>query len=220
MMKKIKGSTLLELLVVIAIIGILMSLIIVLAGGSRDKAARVKCASNLRGLGIALNLYIVDHDDYLPAVQNTHGITWDTRLLPYLQDTREVFLCPADPWRSGNGSNTNQPRTYAANGGVVYGGHVPADLPFNGYGTSRGAGIPKLSSAGKRFFMIGERPGDAADNRGYCGEHAFSGMDVIPGKVHENGPGGNYLMSDNAVEYFTTNDVADAGDYYWYISGP
>jgi prepilin-type N-terminal cleavage/methylation domain-containing protein/prepilin-type processing-associated H-X9-DG protein len=54
--------TLIELLVVIAIIGILSALLLPALGRSKNSAQRIQCASNLRQLGIGMQLYWNDND--------------------------------------------------------------------------------------------------------------------------------------------------------------
>lgn len=50
-----KGFTLVELLVVIGILGVLSAALMVSFSGVGDKAKMVKCASNMRGLAVAVN---------------------------------------------------------------------------------------------------------------------------------------------------------------------
>lgn len=58
--------TLIELLVTIAIIGILASLLLVVLAAAKEKAWRAQCVSNLKQVGIAIEVYAQDHGGRLP----------------------------------------------------------------------------------------------------------------------------------------------------------
>jgi len=93
------GFTLIELLVVIAITAILAALL--LPALSRAKAAGLTtaCKSNLHQIGIALNLYSTQNQQYPPWQPgfgaNPQAGDWDYILLPFASRNANLFLCPA-----------------------------------------------------------------------------------------------------------------------------
>jgi len=98
------GFTLIELLVVIAIIAILAAILFPVFSRAREKARQTMCASNLRQIGLALQMYANDWDGYLPCkfVLVGRRRKRDTErfvkvLQPYIHNY-EIFFCPSDPW--------------------------------------------------------------------------------------------------------------------------
>lgn len=63
-----RGFTLIELLVSISIIAILLGILIPSLSKARESARRVRCLSNLRGLGTGLSLYMDTNGRILPKV--------------------------------------------------------------------------------------------------------------------------------------------------------
>jgi len=62
------GFTLIELLVVIAIISLLVSILLPSLSKAKKLANSVKCASNVRGIVLALNIYLAESDARYPKV--------------------------------------------------------------------------------------------------------------------------------------------------------
>ena len=84
-----KGFTALELIVVVGVVGVLMGLMVPAVMEARDAASRVQCESNLRQIGLALQLYSDAHHGEMP-----------TQLRPALDDyadnEEELWRCPHD----------------------------------------------------------------------------------------------------------------------------
>ncbi len=64
--KKCRGFTLVELLVVISIIALLMSILMPVLGKAKAQARKVVCLSNMRQIGLGINLYIASNQDAYP----------------------------------------------------------------------------------------------------------------------------------------------------------
>jgi len=94
--------TLIELLVVIAIVALLAGLLVPALTGAKSSARSAKCKSNLRQIGLALQLYVHDNAGYplLGSVfspSKPQGAKWYDDLLPYTSQhwTNDLFTCPS-----------------------------------------------------------------------------------------------------------------------------
>lgn len=118
------GFTLIELLVVISIIALLIAILLPVLRTAREAAQSAGCLSNLRQIGIAVQGYRTDYNDFFPAVNLMdfddgsgiiHNKPYPYLLAPYIgnglqrtvngglsanYDTRRigrhVFYCPAE----------------------------------------------------------------------------------------------------------------------------
>ncbi len=97
------GFTLIELLVVIAIIAILASILFPVFARARENARRASCMSNLKQIGLGIQMYIQDYDERMPLVVgddagpssgNPYG--WADSLYPYTKST-QILKDPSDP---------------------------------------------------------------------------------------------------------------------------
>ncbi len=80
------GFTLIELLVVIAIIALLLAILMPALSYVRKQARSSGCQSNLRQLCLAMNLYVLDHEDRTMPFSHQAGQYWFHQLAPYLSD--------------------------------------------------------------------------------------------------------------------------------------
>ena len=121
-MKRSSAFTLIEMLVVIATVGVLVGIMVPTLASVRRQAMRAVCASNLRQLGLASNMYLDDNNDRYWRYYSTvaGGRLWwfgfeaggpqastvphrplditRSALAPYLTSLSDRLQCPAFPY--------------------------------------------------------------------------------------------------------------------------
>jgi prepilin-type N-terminal cleavage/methylation domain-containing protein len=68
---KYRAFTLIEIMVVIAIIAVIAAMLFPVMSKAKDKAQETRCVSNLKQMGLAVNLYRTEHDG-----TDTPGTPW------------------------------------------------------------------------------------------------------------------------------------------------
>ncbi|MER3401863.1 MAG: hypothetical protein C4336_05950 [Armatimonadota bacterium] len=116
-----KAFTLIELLVVIAIIAILAAILFPVFAQAREKGRQTVCLSNMRQMGMAVQIYFQDYDEHFPLDSHTGSgarWTWLFTLEPYTK-TRLLYRCPSDPstnWDTPRpGQRTTRRTSYGTN---------------------------------------------------------------------------------------------------------
>src|SRR4051812_36865250 len=93
--RRCSGFSIVELLVVIGIIALLISILLPAMRIARESAKRTQCASQLRQLGLAFQLYANANRGSLPAWSGWHpwpaggagdqdGPIWTEEMIPYI----------------------------------------------------------------------------------------------------------------------------------------
>ena len=199
------GFTLIELLVVIAIIALLAAISVPSLGQARRNALRMNCASNLRQIGMAVKMYLMDHNNVFPPVIDTDWRNFGlvaSYYFPYLNNAYSIFRCPGQkldlptlisaPYnlRFPGFSNSTQWTSYEFNGFFTY--------PTNSYVrtiTQRDVPIPSICA--------------------YAYDYPYDINAVVDVQYFPHRNGVNVLYCDWHVSWLPQTEYVIDGTWFW-----
>jgi prepilin-type N-terminal cleavage/methylation domain-containing protein/prepilin-type processing-associated H-X9-DG protein len=203
-----RAFTLIELLVVIAIIAILAAILFPVFAQAREKARQTGCLSNMKQIGIGLQLYAQDYDETLPLandyVKNFASPSAPPNflgsLIPYVR-SKPIFNCPSAPVETTAGlaptaeSSTN----YMGNGVIM--GRTLAVVP-------EPASIAYLHELGVLESVAWLRP--VCDRNDRCSAWCYYHNKHWYTNLHSSG--GNLIFADGHAKYRTLMSMR-TGDF-------
>lgn len=199
-----EAFTLVELLVVVALIGILAALTLPSVKRMTDSSNQVKCANNLRQIGIMTRSYLTDNQNTFPQMW-----TWMTELADYAPETTGAFWCPSD-LTDRPGVEKNRWRSYAINPLIHnFLGQCPAK-PDSAANTPINVNI--IHRPSKVYYLTENYP---VGGNVYSLDNPFGSISGNPGQEGKHhGKRTNLLLLDGHVESIEYKDWYEFANAY------
>ncbi|NBV24584.1 MAG: type II secretion system protein [Proteobacteria bacterium] len=203
-----RGITLLEVAMVVAFLGVVaMVLLPFLARPRHHGSARIKCANNLKQIGLAYKVFANDNDDKFPFQVSTNTLAYGniTQTWMHFQamsnecGSARILMCPSDRERLNNICSDFKEGTAATalslsskgNAAVSFGASLDGDetLPETILATDRNLKTNQWNLDGRLYLAIsGAAPAFWTTN------------------LHNSA--GNYALSDGSVQQATSATLA------------
>jgi len=178
--------TLIELLVVIAIIAILASLLLPALSRAKGAAKNAHCKSNLRQLGIALTMYVSEHERY-PHHRIVLGSDFVTPISHWFRDIApysgaswtngSVFRCPSARYPNLDGDVGGG--LYVAQGSYGYNAAGSAGDTALFSTSAKTLGLGAVVPAGQSTFTIRESQVQAPSDMIAMGDASMPGFAIV-----------------------------------------
>lgn len=205
--KKTSGFTLVELLVVVAIVATLAVVSTLATKNVLSNAKIAACASNLRQIGLAMQMYADDNQGTYPDSSHTasQGKAWIYQLKDYLGKFDEIRICPADPKAALR--RRNESSSYILNSSVFL---PPVDVFGDPIGKAynKPAWLPEPSKTILVFIAsdrAGLYPGDDHTHSDQWSSWTRVTADISPDRHKKQSS--NYLYADGTVKTINANEI-------------